>query len=84
MAEKKELLSPEEIIRIIEEAAKPHFKDPALMVFARNRTDVIKVSPINQLIFIEGDENTGVITIVFISLQFKVESILSVGSMICC
>ncbi len=59
MAEKKELLSPEEIKRIIEEATKPHFKDPALMVFARNRTDVIRVSPINQLIFIEGDMNTG-------------------------
>lgn len=63
MSEKKKLLSPEEIKRITEEATLPHFKDPSLMVFARKRTDVIRVTPINQLIFIEGDVNTSFIHI---------------------
>ena len=59
MVEKKELLSYEEIQLIVAEAARPHFKDPRIIVFSRKRTDVIRVSTINQLIFIEGDVNTG-------------------------
>ena len=59
MCEKKELLSQEEIARIIEESTKQHFKDPNILVIAKKRTDVIRVTPINQLIFIEGDQNTG-------------------------
>ena len=58
MADKK-LLTPEEIKRITEEATKPHFRDPRLLIFAKTRTDVLRVSPINELIFIEGDDNTG-------------------------
>jgi hypothetical protein len=56
---KESLLSQKEIEAILQEASNPRLKDHNLLIMPMNRTNVLKVTLINELIFIWGDDNTG-------------------------
>lgn len=66
-----EFLSQDEILTITQEANNPIYKDPFLLTLGRKKTDIVKVTPINELIFFNGNEKTGFIHINQRHLQYQ-------------
>lgn len=67
----KEFLSKDEIALIIEEAKNPIYRDPTVLTLGRKKIDIVRVTPINGLIFINGNDHTGFIHINQRHLQFQ-------------
>lgn len=67
----KEFLSREEISQIIAEANNPIYKDPRILNIGRRKTDIIRVSQKHELIFFNGNDNTGFKHINQRHLQFQ-------------
>ena len=66
-----DFLTKEEIETILLEAKNPIYKDPRVLTLGRKKSDIVRVSPLNELILINGNAKTGLTHINQRHLQFQ-------------
>jgi hypothetical protein len=66
-----DFLTSDEINIITQESKNPIYKDSSILTIGRKKTDIVRISPIHNLIFINGNEKTGLTHINQRHLQFQ-------------
>jgi hypothetical protein len=64
-------LTQEEIELVLNEAINPIYKDPTVLTLGMKKTDIVRVTPIHELILINGNTKTGLTHINQRHIQFQ-------------